>query len=157
MQNEIEALPPDLQDRERRKQTEDLVEQGHGCCALKDPAMAACIVETWQRFAPERYDLIAFVVMPNHVHILIRVQEGWALGKIVQSWKSFTGKRLIAAHGVGWMREYWDRFIRDERHFAAAVAYIHNNPVKAGLVQCAEDWPWSSAAVGKGSLHTESG
>jgi hypothetical protein len=43
------------------------------------------------------------------------------------------------------MREYWDRFIRNEKHFTAAVEYIHMNPVKAGLVEKAEDWYWSSA------------
>ena len=43
------------------------------------------------------------------------------------------------------MREYWDRFIRDEQHFTAAIEYIHMNPVKAGLVEKAEDWYWSSA------------
>ena len=44
-----------------------------------------------------------------------------------------------------WMREYWDRYIRDDRHFAATVDYIHQNPVKAGLTRRSEDWPWSSA------------
>jgi hypothetical protein len=46
------------------------------------------------------------------------------------------------------MREYWDRHIRDEKHFAGAVAHIHNNPVKAALVARAEDRPWSSAGPG---------
>lgn len=46
---------------------------------------------------------------------------------------------------VVWMREYWDRFIRNEKHFVATVNYIHQNPVKAGLVSHPEDWPWSSA------------
>jgi len=97
---------------------------------------------------------MAWVVMPNHVHVLIRVYEGATLGKIVQSWKSYTG-RQIAELGLGvpragatgrsvWMRDYWDRFIRDEKHFNAAVEYIHGNPVKAGLVKNPEDWPWSS-------------
>lgn len=121
------------------------MDQGHGCCALQTPEAAECVVETWKRFAPERYDLIAWVVMPNHVHILIRVHEGWSLGKIIQSWKSYTGSRLKAAHGVGWQRDYWDRFIRNEEHFFATVKYIHENPVKAKLVISAQDWQWSSA------------
>jgi len=44
-----------------------------------------------------------------------------------------------------WHREYWDRYTRDERHYSKAVEYIHGNPVKAGLAQRPEDWPWSSA------------
>ncbi len=47
-----------------------------------------------------------------------------------------------------WMREYWDRYIRDEKHFHATVNYIYNNPVKAGLCAEAHDWPWSSAYAG---------
>jgi len=46
-----------------------------------------------------------------------------------------------------WHREYWDRFIRNERHFQQAVEYIHQNPVKAGLVERPEQWPWSSASI----------
>jgi hypothetical protein len=48
-----------------------------------------------------------------------------------------------------WMRDYWDRFIRDEKHFVAAVEYIHMNPVKAGLVEKAEDWYWSTGGMGE--------
>jgi REP element-mobilizing transposase RayT len=80
---------------------------------------------------------------------------------IVQSWKSFTAKWALSHNaelGLGipkpigstknqfWMREYWDRYIRDEKHFHAVVNYIHNNPVKAGFCQEASAWPWSSAA-----------
>jgi REP element-mobilizing transposase RayT len=128
---------------------------------LREPEAAACVVENWRHFAGERYDLIAWVVMPNHVHVLIRVYEGISLAKIVQSWKSYTGKRIrqmmddpgragarrspgVQTRAV-WMREYWDRYIRDERHFAAAVGYIHENPVKARLVKLPQDWRWSSA------------
>lgn len=52
------------------------------------------MVDTWRHFAGERCDQIAWVVMPNHVHVLIRVYEGVALGKIVQSWKSYTGRQI---------------------------------------------------------------
>lgn len=148
MHHEIESLPPEQQDAERRKRVESLLENGYGCCALDDPETARCVIDTWKRFSPERYQLFAWVVMPNHVHVLVHVREGWQLGRIVQSWKSYTGRRLMATHGVGWMREYWDRYIRDERHFAHAVAYIHNNPVKAALAARPEDWSWSSAHPG---------
>ncbi|MCL7455160.1 MAG: hypothetical protein M8467_19160, partial [Anaerolineae bacterium] len=59
--------------------------------------------------------------------------------------RSQAGRSSEDLVGGVWMREYWDRYIRDERHFEAVVAYIHDNPVKAGLVKNAEDWPWSSA------------
>ncbi|MCX5969976.1 MAG: transposase, partial [Coprothermobacterota bacterium] len=57
---------------------------------------------------------------------------------------SRTGMRRSQESQV-WHREYWDRFIRDERHFVAARDYIVMNPVKAGLVTKPEDWPWCSA------------
>jgi type I restriction enzyme R subunit/putative DNA methylase len=81
--------------------------------------------------------------------------------RIVASWKSFTGRRINAlqkmrgaASGVDrhvWHREYWDRYIRNERHFRKAVEYIHNNPVKARLVQSPEEWPWRSARLEPGA------
>ena len=96
--------------------------------------------------------------MPNHVHVLIEPKV--PVSKIVQSWKSYTGRWAIqhdAELGLGgpgkrfWMREYWDRYIRDENHFYSTIAYIHDNPVKAGLCACSHEWPWSSAAKHTGS------
>ncbi len=167
MEAELRLAGSQRMDAERRERLEAWLDAGHGCCALRDPRAANCVVDTWRCFAGKRYDLIAWVVMPNHVHVLVRVYEGTALGRIVQSWKSYTGRRIAllmleekCRAGVQrsqgdragarrsqtvWMREYWDRFIRNERHFSAAMYYIHQNPVKAGLVSHAEDWPWSSA------------
>ncbi len=166
IQAEIDSVPAELQDTERRKRLDAWLDAGHGSCALRHSELAACVVDTWQRFVGERYDLLAWVVMPNHVHVLISVYRGMALGKIVQSWKSYTGRRIQqfleeeeeadcragarrsqdrSQTGAVWMREYWDRAIRDERHFLATLNYIHANPVKAGLVAAPEDWQWSSA------------
>ncbi len=83
--------------------------------------------------------------MPNHVHVLIEVKEH-SLSDIVRSWKSYTAhqvNKLLGRTGRFWMPDYFDRFIRDERHFAATVEYIRQNPVKAGLVDAPEKWPWS--------------
>ncbi len=89
--------------------------------------------------------------MPNHCHVLIEPPEGAALGKIVLSWKNYTARfineyksRTGVRPSQVWQREYWDRFIRNERHFEAAKNYIAMNPVKAGLVDKPEDWPWGS-------------
>lgn len=112
--------------------------------------------DTLQRFDGNRYRLIAWCIMPNHVHVLIETIA--PLAKIVQSWKSFTGRWALghwAELGLGtpgkpdafWMRDYWDRYIRDERHLHAAMRYIHRNPVKARLCAQPADWCWSSAAA----------
>lgn len=130
---------------------------GYGCCALRRKACAEAIIENWRHFAGQRYALLAWVVMPNHVHVLVRVADGIALGQVVHGWKSYTAKKLLElapeafSKRTVWQREYWDRFIRDERHRQAAIRYIHENPVRAGLVAHAENWPWSSAGSADGT------
>jgi type I restriction enzyme R subunit/putative DNA methylase len=115
-------------------------------------------------FDSQRYRLLAWVVMPNHVHVLFQPMGGWTVARIVAAWKRFTARKISdiswkdANTEIGaprncqltkpapiWHREYWDRYIRDQRHFAQAVEYIHLNPVKAGFVARAQDWRWSSA------------
>ena len=85
--------------------------------------------------------------MPNHVHVVVTPLAGRTLSSIVHSWKSFTGGRAnrhLGRCGRFWMQEYFDRAIRDERHFRGAVEYVEHNPVKAGFCAAPEDWPWSS-------------
>jgi putative DNA methylase len=70
------------------------------------------------------------------------------LSTIIHSWKSYTAKKANATlnrRGEFWQREYFDRLIRNEKHFADAITYIHNNPVKAGLCNNPGDWQFSSA------------
>ncbi len=126
-----------------RRRMEAWLDAGHGSCTLRSPAHADLVVDAWRHGDGSRYRLLAWVVMPNHVHVMIRLLGTTPLATIIQSWKSYTGRRLP----VAWQREYWDRMIRDDRHARAAVAYIHANPVRAGLCQEPEDWPWSSASV----------
>ena len=99
-------------------------------------------------FDGDRYRLLEWCVMPNHVHILVYCPEGSRLGDLVKTWKIFSAReinRLLGIQGSLWAKDYHDRYIRDENHLANARAYIRNNPVKAGLCEKPEDWPWSSA------------
>ena len=145
----IEGLPAsDPREVRLRKLTIRYEDAGHGACWLRDPCIAALVEDALLHFDGQRYRLIAWCIMPNHVHVLAETREEWPLAAIVHSWKSFTAHRasVILNHsGDFWFREYFDRFIRDDRHFAAAVGYIEMNPVKAGLVARAEEWRWSSA------------
>jgi REP element-mobilizing transposase RayT len=80
--------------------------------------------------------------MPNHVHVLIEQAGGFRLGDIIHAWKSFTAKQAnkhLGRTGAFWAPDYFDRYIRDQAHFDVAVHYIHENPVKAGLVARAEE------------------
>ncbi len=159
-----DALPADvvakleeqaLDDEKRRVAIEHHLDAGHGACVLREARCAEAVIENWQHFNGTRYWLHAWVVMPNHVHVLVEPLGVVGVGDIVQSWKSYTAKLILpfspeaALSGRHlWQADYWDRFIRNERHYAATVAYIHNNPVKAGLVTRPEDWPWSTARQG---------
>jgi len=173
LDEELRLQPAERRDALRRQRIEAWIDAGHGSCALRDPVLATLMQGSLLSFDDERYGLFAWVVMPNHVHVLFQPLSGWTVGKIVASWKSFTGRR-ISAHLSGraglqpgssepatrehgdpgriWHREHWDRFMRDEHHLKQTVEYIHQNPVKAGLVACAADWRWSSAYPGNATL-----
>jgi REP element-mobilizing transposase RayT len=132
----------------KRARIEAYLNAGYGACYLRDPRIARLVEDALLHFDGARYRLIAWVIMPNHVHVLVEMFEGYSLDKIVHSWKSYSAKeanRILGRTGRFWFREYFDRYIRDERHFANAVRYIHHNPVNAGLVDTPEDWPFSSA------------
>ncbi len=135
-------------DKEKYQRTETLLNQGYGACWLNQPAFAELVENTLLYGDGERYRLIAWCVMPNHVHVLIETFNHWPIPTVVQGWKSFTAKainRHLGNSGKLWQEDYYDRYIRDDAHLAAIIAYIHNNPVKAGLTTTAEDWPYSSA------------
>ena len=85
--------------------------------------------------------------MPNHVHVLLEIMAGNALGTIIRTWKSFSARqanRLIGRDGPFWHRDYFDRYIRDDGHLERTIDYVENNPVKAGLAATSSAWPWSS-------------
>ena len=153
MEGELFLLPEEQRDPERRKSLEELADAGHGSCILRRPDAALLVQSALLMFDGDRYRMLAWVVMPNHVHALMEPLNGWTLGKIVWSWKSFTGRRLApllgnVSAGRVWHREYWDRFVRNADHFRNVVEYIHWNPVKAGLARSPQEYEWSSAGRG---------
>jgi REP element-mobilizing transposase RayT len=132
-----------------RKRIEKYEDAGHGACWLRDDSVAEFVERALLHFDGERYRMIAWCIMPNHVHAIIETRDGWALPGVVHSWKSFTSheaNKLLDRSGRLGFREYHDRYIRDEEHLANVVEYVENNPVSAGLVRVKEDWKWSSAA-----------
>jgi type I restriction enzyme R subunit/putative DNA methylase len=155
------VISEDERDNRRRTRIETWLDAGLGSCVLRRTEMARVMEEGFLRADGERYRLLAWCVMPNHVHVLI--QQWASLADIVRSWKAYSGRWALAhAAKLGlspggrgtspamplktrfWQPGYWDRFMRDERHFNITIEYIHYNPVKAGLCAKPEDWPWSS-------------
>ena len=127
---------------------------GHGACWLRRDDCAKVLADALNHFDRERYDLAAWCVMPNHVHVLVRPLFAYTLQEILHSWKSFTAKKcleLVGRTGAFWQEEYFDRIVRDEAEFERFVGYIAANPVDAGL----KDWAWvNTPATGEDARET---
>jgi REP element-mobilizing transposase RayT len=173
-----DALPADvlakieeqaLGDAKRRAAIERHLDAGHGSCVLRVPDNAEAVIAAWRHGDGRQYRLHAWVVMPNHVHVLVESLAGNEIGEIIGAWKSISARKILSGSATApgrkgpheateggraprkrhlWQLDYWDRFIRNQQHHEATVDYIHQNPVKAGLVTRAEDWPWISALRG---------
>ena len=147
LQAKWEAIRKLEDDREKFRQMERILDAGSGACFLRYENVAKIVQENLWFHDNRSYRLLAWSIMPNHVHILA---ELWRpLRMVLRNWKSYTGtecNRLLARAGRSfWQPDYFDRYIRNEYHYRRTVAYIERNPVKAGLVPVAADWPWSSA------------
>ena len=116
---------------------------------LQEPAIARCVADALQ-FGEQQlalYKLAAFCLMPNHVHAVIQPQV--PLAKITKSIKGFTSREanlILGRTGERfWQDESYDHWILNETEWNRIVRYTERNPVAAGLVETAEEWPWSSA------------
>ena len=146
-EDELRRLPETEQQNERRQRIETALDQGHGECLLNRPEVAAQVRDALRYFDGDRYHLHGWVIMPNHVHVLVTLLGDNTLSGVAHSWKSYTAQQanqLLGRTGAFWNVDYFDRFMRDEKHFAATLDYIHWNPVKAGLCAKPDDWQWTS-------------
>lgn len=144
------TMPNDPKVQELKKRIDKYEDAGYGQCFLKDDKIAAMVQENLFHFDGIRYNVLRWCIMPNHVHVLIEVMEGWTLSSIMHGWRSYTAhqaNKILGRKGDFWMDEYFDRFIRDERHMETVINYIDNNPIKAGLVDEAYKWPWCSLGL----------
>jgi REP element-mobilizing transposase RayT len=122
---------------------------GPGMAWLSDARVAQAVAAALRRGEELRhYRLHAFVVMPNHVHMLIepRVDTVRLLKALEGSTASLANRILRRTHRPFWQDESFDHWVRNSAEFERIRRYIERNPVSAGLVQRPEDWPWSSAA-----------
>ncbi|MGI8744824.1 MAG: REP-associated tyrosine transposase [Bryobacteraceae bacterium] len=117
---------------------------------LKDPRVAGATVEVLFT-AQDKWKLYAWVIMSNHVHALLKPHK--PICEVTRAIKSSSGR--IANDILGrsgerfWQEESYDHWVRNSDEFSRIVKYIERNPVKAGLVEHPQDWPWSSATVGQ--------
>jgi len=118
---------------------------------LSDPAVRDLFVQALERTRTlYRMRVYAFVVMPEHVHLLISEPEPGTVANAMQSLKISSAKRGRRANAVAdsaipfWQKRYYDRNEWDHKEFIEKRKYIHRNPVRRGLVEKPEDWKWSS-------------
>ena len=144
---EFETLLKSEEHSERYRQLEHWLERGHGDCWLRKPAVASRIEETLFSNNGMEYQLQSWVVMPNHVHLVVDVWN-LPLAKMIQTWKGASARaanELLGRTGRFWQANYFDILIRDDDHLKKAISYIEANPTKAGLIKAQRNWPWSSA------------
>lgn len=137
-------------ERERRRRIEAALDQHCGACHLLRPEIATLVEGALLFFHGQRYDLRAWCVMPNHVHVLFHVTDV-PLSEIMDDWKSYTSReanRLLGLSGHRfWHADYFDIFQRDANHETRTVRYIEQNPCKAKLVVDSKAWPCSSSRL----------
>jgi putative DNA methylase len=127
---------------------EKYLDNGFGECWLKGPPIATVVEDSLKHFDGTRYDLLSWVIMPNHTHFMIRPKAGFDLSSILKNHKSFTAKesnKIIGRQGQFWQEDYFDRRIRDSNHYIDTLEYIDFNPVNAGLCRNPREWRFGSA------------
>ena len=114
----------------------DALDVGHGASALRRPELALIVSESLRHFDDQRYVMLDYAVMPNHVHLLASFPDENAMLAQCESWKHFTAvqiNRRLGQKGRFWQQDAFDHLVRSEEQFVYLRDYIANNPVKAGL------------------------
>src|SRR6185503_16924698 len=117
---------------------ESELDRGHGACVLRDERAADVVEGALRHFDAQRYQLGNFVLMPNHVHVLVKPVMGHSLSDILHSWKSYTShelNRVLERTGRLWQDESFDHIVRNEAQLERIQHYIRNNPAAAGLAR----------------------
>lgn len=127
---------------------DELLNKGNfGKCYLRNDNVAEIVVSTIQFLNEKDYNLIAFCIMPNHVHLLFSLKENCrSVDKIMQSIKRYSAQqinKLLRRNGSLWQAESYDHVVRDEDELYRIIKYVLTNPVKACLVENWKDWKYS--------------
>lgn len=121
-------IPAELVEYRRRFvwKLEHWLDEGAGSCLLAEAPLRRCLEETLRHDHGTRAVHHAWVIMPNHVHLLFTAHE--KLERLMKSWKGISARKI--GRGSIWQKGYRDTMIRDARHFANALGYIRRNPAK---------------------------
>ncbi|MBL0241061.1 MAG: AMP-binding protein [Chloracidobacterium sp.] len=158
LRQQLEHDKLDDDSEELRQLVEDYLDSGAGECILRDTKIAEIVRETLLYEQGKSCDLKAWIIMPNHVHLLLRLYEGDDLAGLMKGIKGISARRINQLRnttGPIWQADYFDRYIRDGEHFSKAFAYIENNPVLAKLSKTAEEFRFGSAFERIASANTQ--
>jgi type I restriction enzyme R subunit len=114
----------------------DHLDSCHGRCVLRRPELAKVVADSLRHFDGERYELTDFVVMPNHVHVLVVFPDERSMLPQCESWKHFSAtriNRLLGRKGRFWQQDGFDHLVRSAEQFEYLRDYIANNPIRARL------------------------
>jgi DNA polymerase len=139
------SLPEEV----RSRNAETYLDQGAGECLLARPEVAEILLRGLTYHAGSRYTLHEYVVMPNHVHLVLTPLEEHSLSEILHSLKSWSAQKINALLGrVGstlWQHESYDHVVRDDDELLVLRAYVRRNPAQAGMCDEESGYRWSSA------------
>ncbi|HOC18072.1 MAG TPA: transposase [Vicinamibacterales bacterium] len=106
------------------------------------------VVDALLHFHQQRYDLLSFVVMDDHVHVVVVMARGYTLERVLHSWKSFTAHQLVRAGARVaplWQDESFDRVLRDDAELREKLDYIAGNPWKRWPNLETYEWLWTGS------------
>ena len=115
---------------------DQLMDGGLGRCVLRDPALRHHVERAYQFGQGDRYDLLSWGIMPNHVHALFVLHADWKLRDVLHGWKLHSARQInqaLGERGQLWQHDYFDRLIRDGDHLRNVIRCIRRNPMKARL------------------------
>jgi putative transposase len=146
---EWEPILKEADDSLKRRKLEAWLDRGHGECWLRQAGVADVVEEVLRSNDGKHFQLRAWVIMPNHVHLVVDVWNV-PLTSLIDRWKGKSARlanQVLKRTGKFWQEDYFDTLIRDGDHLKKAVRYTDRNPAKAKLVLDPALWRWSSARL----------
>lgn len=150
-EKQIENLSQKISRKIFQKYERLLEDNNQGPFWLRQSELAALVCEAIEFRDGNQYELYAYCIMPNHVHIVFKLlnsdlETEFPVTKILGSLKRFTAReanKVLKRKGQFWQHESFDRVIRNQEELESTIKYVLNNPVKANLVNEWQDWPYS--------------
>ncbi len=130
METYVQTFPSEKREYYKRWLIERWLHRGEGSCLLRVYGCADVIKQCWEFCQKDGYELIAWVIMPNHVHVVVKMGAVLKIEDMVATWKSYTAhqiNRQLHRKGAVWMPDFFDRYVRNNQHFSNVLTYIEKH------------------------------